>query len=96
MLTLTVTYITNGEAGAREALIKELEEANLMEAIRNEDGCIQYKFYLGVDNQAEMSLLEKWESQEKIDAHLAAPHMDEFRAVKGKYVIDTVIEKYPS
>lgn len=94
MLVLNVIYKTNGEKNAREGLVAELNENGLIEAINNEDGCIQWKLYMSVEDENEISLLEKWESDEKAAAHLNAPHMDKFRAIKGKYVADTIIERY--
>ncbi len=94
MLGLNVIFTTKGEKGDREALIQEFNEAGLIEAIRNEDGCNQYEFYYSAERENEIYLMEKWESQDKQTAHLSAPHMDSFRAIKGKYVIDTAIAKY--
>ncbi len=94
MLGLNVIFTTKGEQGDREALIAAFTQAGLLEAIRKEDGCVQYEFYYSAERENEIYLMEKWESQDKQTAHLSAPHMDEFRAVKGKYVIDTTIAKY--
>ncbi len=94
MLGLNVIFTTKGEKGDREALIAEFNQAGLLEAIRQEDGCVQYEFYYSAARENEMYLMEKWENQDKQTAHLSAPHMDNFRAIKSKYVIDTTIAKY--
>ena len=50
-----------------------------------EDGCIQYVPCVDFEGESEkyITIVEAWENREKHLAHLAAPHMAEFRdAVK--------------
>jgi quinol monooxygenase YgiN len=48
-----------------------------------ESGCIDYRFWVSVDDQASILLLEQWEDQASLDAHMAGPQLGEFAAALG-------------
>jgi len=61
---------------------------DLMPKVQAEDGCIEYAPAIDVDtgisiqnmNGANVvTVIEKWESVDKLKAHLSAPHMLEYR-----------------
>ena len=72
--------------GKRDVLIEEFRR--IEQVVREEDGCIEYG--TAVDAQTDIdvqiaerlnvvTVVEKWESVDALKAHLAAPHMVEFR-----------------
>lgn len=54
----------------REAFIASREEA--MRTSRGEAGCLEYTFAADPIDPARVVLVERWESQATLDAHLAA------------------------
>lgn len=73
------------------AAFMEQFKANLP-AVRSEEGCIEYVPTVDVDmdlppqslDPTMMTVVEQWESEAALRAHLVAPHMDRYRAaVKG-------------
>lgn len=48
--------------------------------VRNEDGCLEYELYQKEHRSSEFFLFERWESKNKLDAHLKTNHMLEFIA----------------
>jgi quinol monooxygenase YgiN len=72
--------------GQREAFLTEFRQ--VVPLVRAEDGCIEYgaAVDLATDIPVQAALrpnavtiVEKWESVEKLQAHLKAPHMAEYR-----------------
>lgn len=71
--------------GQRDALIETFNK-NVPNVLA-EDGCIQYTLTVdtdsGIDVQKKdgntVTVIEKWESAEALRAHLASPHMDQYR-----------------
>ncbi len=63
-------------------------------AVLAEDGCLEYFPAIDVDAKLESQskdenavvVIEKWESVEALHAHLAAPHMLEFRENAGDMI----------
>lgn len=57
--------------------------AELAVPSRAEAGCILYDTCRVKDNPATLVVLEEWESQEALDAHMATPHFQAFIAAIG-------------
>ena len=85
-LTLYVRYLA--KPGCRETFLRQLTTQGVIDAIRLEDGCLRYDYFLSVQNADEILLVEQWQTDEKQQAHLRAPHMDRLRRLKSEYVAD--------
>ena len=72
--------------GQRDAFLEEFR--NIVPAVRDEKGCIDYGPVVDSDTDIEkqtlkginvVTVVEKWESKEALKAHLVAAHMAEYR-----------------
>ena len=75
----------------REAFIQKVKETGILEAIRAEDGCIRYDYYLSEKDPFELLLIEQWESKEHQQIHITQPHMAQLRSFKDDYITNTVL-----
>ena len=75
----------------RDAFIKKVKETGVIEAIRAEDGCIRYDYYLSEKDPNELLLIEQWESKEHQQIHIKQPHMDTLRSFKSEYITNTFL-----
>jgi quinol monooxygenase YgiN len=75
--------------GKRSAFIQKVKDTGVLDAIRGEDGCIRYDYYLSEKDPCELLLIEQWETKEKQQIHIGQPHMDTLRSFKGDYITDT-------
>lgn len=75
----------------REAFIKKVTETGVLAAIRAEDGCHKYDYYLSEKDPNELLLIEQWETKNHQQVHLDQPHMVTLRSFKGDYITDTVL-----
>ncbi len=75
----------------REAFIDKVKSTGVLDAIRAEDGCIRYDYYLSEKDPNELLLIEQWESKQHQQIHVTQPHMDTLRSFKGDYIINTVL-----
>jgi quinol monooxygenase YgiN len=55
-----------------EQVIRVCQE--LVDLTRNEDGCIKYDVYQDVNDEAILTMIEEWENQECLDAHMKSEH----------------------
>lgn len=90
-LTLCVRYMT--KPGCREAFLRQLVEEGILDAIRQEEGCLRYDYYLSVQQAEEILLLEQWQTEAQQQRHLRAPHMDRLRQIKEQLVADTQLTR---
>ena len=91
MLTIYVKYTAH--AGCREQFLREAVEQGIVTAIRAEDGCIFYDYYLSVQDENVILLLEQWESAEHQRIHMQQPHMVPLMELKDKYIADVKLGK---
>ena len=61
--------------GKREAFIERMKGAGILEAIRAEDGCKKYDYYLSEKDENEILLIEQWETKDHQQVHMTHPHM---------------------
>lgn len=77
--------------GKREAFIHKVTQTGILAAIRAEDGCIKYDYYLSEKDPEELLLIEQWESKHHQQVHIGQPHMAQLREFKGEYIANTVL-----
>lgn len=75
----------------REAFIEKVKETGILDAIRAEDGCIRYDYYLSEKDPNELLLIEQWESKQHQQIHIEQPHMVRLREFKADYITNTVL-----
>lgn len=63
------------------------------EAVRAEEGCVRYEYYLPAEGDADRVLLvEEWKSAELQALHMEQPHMKRLAEIKPEYVSETTVE----
>jgi len=75
----------------REAFIQKVKNTGVLDAIRAEDGCIKYDYYLSEKDPNELLLIEQWETKQHQQIHITQPHMDKLREFKGDYITNTIL-----
>ena len=85
-LTLYVVY--TAKPGCRETFVRQIVMEGIADTIRREEGCIRYDYYFSAQQEDKILLVEQWQTEEKQQAHLRAPHMDQLRRLKSEYVAD--------
>ncbi len=75
----------------REAFIQKMKDTGILDAIRSEDGCIKYDYYLSEKDPNEILLIEQWETKQHQQIHIKQPHMSQMRQFKDDYIAKTVL-----
>jgi quinol monooxygenase YgiN len=76
---LTVIAYMRAAPGKREELRAALEA--LIEPTRREKGCVNYDLHQSAEDPDRFFFYENWESGNDLDAHLTAPHLQQFSAL---------------
>ena len=87
MLLIQVTYTMR--PGQRDAFVRRIRESGILDAIRGEEGCLGYSYYLPEEEDGTLLRIEKWTDAQAQKAHLETPHMKQMAAFKPEYVADT-------
>ena len=91
MLKLSVNYFA--KPGRREEFLRRIVEDGILAAIRAEEGCLRYDYYLSCQNEDEILLLEEWDTAEHQRTHMGQEHMKRLRVIKDDCIADTQLHK---
>lgn len=89
MLLLNVTYTM--KPGMRDTFLKEVQAQGILDAVRQEDGCLQYAYYLPAQEDNTLMLVERWRDRAAQQVHLTTPHMVALAKIKADCVVGTQI-----
>lgn len=73
---LSLVAVVKVKKGNEESLKAEI--LPLLETIRNENGCINYNFHQGTQEENVFVFYENWTDRESWQAHMHSPHMQEY------------------
>lgn len=85
---VTVVARIKAKAGM-EARVKQ-ELLNLLSPTRSETGCINYDMHQSLDNEAHFLFHENWTSQQHLNKHLEAHHVENFLNQAGELLVEPV------
>jgi quinol monooxygenase YgiN len=84
MAEVDVVAVITARAGS-EALVEETLTA-LAAKSRTDPGCLVYDLFASESVPGAFVTVERWESQEDLDAHMQAPHLAEALAAAGEHL----------
>ena len=89
MMLCQVTYTML--PGQRDAFLQMMRESGILDQIRREEGCLDYRYYLPEEEDGTLLLVERWTGPEAQKAHIATSHMARLGQVKAQYVAETSV-----
>ena len=89
MMLFQVTYTML--PGQRDAFLQMMRESGILDQIRREEGCLDYRYYLPEEEDGTLLLVERWTETEAQKAHMATSHMARLGQVKAQYVAETSV-----
>ena len=92
MYTIYVSFICHD--GKREAFVERMKSEGVLQAVREEDGCIRYDYYYADENPNELLLIEAWESKEHQQIHIGQPHMAKLREFRNDYIAESKLGEF--
>ena len=89
MMLFQVTYTML--PGQRDAFLQMMRESGILDQIRREEGCLDYRYYRPEEEDGTLLLVERWTGTEAQKAHMATSHMARLGQVKAQYVAETSV-----
>ena len=90
----TIYVVFKCVPGKREEYIGKLKAEGIVDAVREEDGCIRYDYYFSEKDPDEILLIEAWESKKHQEIHIEQPHMARLREIKPDFVLSTTLGEF--
>ena len=76
------------KAGERDNAISKMQD--LIKSTRLEPGCINYNLYINAEDENVLMVLEQWENQDVLDAHMRTEHFKAFNAAVADILAEEV------
>lgn len=95
-MAITINIYYTGENGNARKFAEEMLASGTVEAIRREKGNIAYNYFLPVDDEETVLLIDRWEDRQALDTHHSSPMMDRIVGLREKYGLRMKVEYYVS
>ncbi len=95
-MSITVNLYYKGTNGNALKFVSEMESSGIANQIRNEPGNLRYDYFIPLNDKETVLLIDSWKDQTSIDAHHASSMMKDLAALREKYDLHMVAERYVS
>lgn len=95
-MSITVNLYYTGENGNALKFAQEMENSGTAGAIRREEGNLRYEYFIPMQDEETVLLIDSWENQQALDVHHASPMMQTIAALRDKYDLHMRVERYVS
>lgn len=92
MITINIYY--SGTNGNARKFAEEMISSGIVDEIRAEKGNLKYEYFLPVNDDETILLIDGWESQQAIDIHHESPMMQKIIDLREKYDLSMKVERY--
>ncbi|MDO9354798.1 MAG: putative quinol monooxygenase [Solirubrobacteraceae bacterium] len=84
MSDLNVVALLTAKPGSEDVVSGALTK--LAAATREEEGCVSYELLVSQADPSTFITIERWRSQDDLDAHMQTPHIAEALAAAGPHL----------
>ena len=95
-MSITVNLYYTGENGNALKFAREMESSGTADAIRREEGNLRYEYFIPMQDEKTVLLIDSWENQQALDVHHASPMMQTISELREKYDLHMTVERYVS
>lgn len=93
-MAITINIYYSGKNGNAVKFAKEMISSGLAQSIRNENGNLRYDYFLPMDDNQTVLLIDSWQDQAALDSHHGLPLMEQIAALREKYDLHMRVERY--
>ena len=92
MLLFHVTF--RCRSGARDEFLEKIRTEGIDAAARAEAGNLRYDWYIPVDNDSDLFLIEAYRDGDAVAEHVRQAHTARLAELKEAYAADVILEKF--
>ena len=92
MIIVNIRYTGEGDNAIRFA--REMTESGTVKAIREKEGNIRYEYFIPLEDEHTVLLIDAWKNQEAIDEHHQSPMMNTIAQLREKNDLTMKVERY--
>lgn len=93
-MAVTMNLYYTGVNGNAKKFAQEMMESGVVSAIRAEAGNLRYEYFLPMEDEETVLLIDSWTDQHALDVHHASSMMAEIAVLRDKYDLHMKAERY--
>ena len=93
-MSITINILYKGKNNNALKFAREMESSGTAQAVRNEPGNLRYEYYVSLQDENTVLLIDSWTSQEALDIHHSTPMMNTIAALRDKYDLHMQVARY--
>lgn len=95
-MALTVMILYSSENGNARKFAQEMVSTGVVADIRREEGNLRYEYFIPMEEENTVLLIDSWKDQSSLDLHHASPMMAQICKLREKYGLHMRVERYRS
>ena len=93
-MSFTINIYYTGSNGSAKRFAEDMINSGIVNEIRNKRGNIRYEYFLTLDDEETILLIDSWENQEALDEHHRSETMNKIMELRNKYDLHMKVERY--
>lgn len=95
-MAITIHIYYSGTGNHARNFAQEMLSTGIVDRIRGEEGNLQYEYFFPFNDDSTVLLIDRWISQEALDAHHHSEMMQSIIALREKYDLHMKVQRYIS
>ena len=93
-MSLVVNIYYTGTNGSARKFAEEMVSSGIVDRVRAEVGNERYEYFLPMEDNETVMLIDKWKSGEALDLHHKSEIMKEIADLRNKYKLKMRVERF--
>lgn len=93
-MSITFNIYYKGKDENPKKFVEEMIKSGIVNEIRAKKGNLRYDYFIPLNDEATILLIDSWENQEALDNHHNSETMKKIIELRNKYDLHMIVEKY--
>lgn len=93
-MSLVINICYTGKDGNAKKFAEEMTSSGVVDRVRAEEGNIRYDYFVPLDDNETVLLIDEWKNEAALDLHHKSPMMSEIVALREKYGLKMRVRKF--
>lgn len=95
-MAITINIYYSGTHGNARKFAEEMLSSGIVDEIRAQEGNLKYEYFLPMNDDETLLLIDSWKNQQALDIHHKSPMMQKIIYLREKYDLHMRVERYVS
>jgi quinol monooxygenase YgiN len=93
-MAITINIYYSGTNKNARKFAEEMLSSGIVDEIRAQKGNLKYEYFLPMNSDETVLLIDSWENQQALDIHHKSPMMQKIIDLREKYDLSMKVERY--